>query len=360
MIKSAFFALLISGLCCYGIPNNYYSYFPSKTYAPAPTLYNFKVYETPQYQSTVNFSDACAQPNNQLHAEDKKYYQINFDNGPFRLNNLVLNSQAGTNEYVTKYKLKGSLDNQNWFDINDGLEYIGLKNDADTSKFYFIYTLAVKYLRFYPTEYFGCLRFTLIVYFDDNSNAILLPERNRIFINSYKLPDNQTVTPGSATVPTDYDMYKTDKFNNVYYYSNKTDVASRNTGIESSHQYNDTEGNSPYALLQDKNILNEILGSFFDNGILKDPVFSPAFTSTNPAVHKKLVVEFFSQMLGGNVQYTGKSMEEAHRGMAIIDAEFDRFVSLISKAFAQFNVNENIIQEVVRRLETYRKEVVNK
>jgi hemoglobin len=362
MIKSALFALLVSAMCCYGTPSNYYSYFPSKDYYPAPPLYNFKAYETSQYQHNINYSDGCAQSDNQIHLDAKKYYQINFENGPFLLSRIEVKSQPGTNQYVTKYKLQGSLNNKDWFDINGGLDYAALKSDKDASSFDFLYEPSASNLRFYPSEYFGCLRFSLILSYNDNKNTgqPLLQERNRIFINSYKLPENQTVTPASASVPKDYDLYQADLFNNVYYYGNKSDVVAANSPPGSIYRCSSSYGKEAYGILEDNNILGEILGYFFDHYLLNDPIFRVGFKHTDPAVHKKLVVEFFSQMLGGKLKYTGKSMEEAHRGMGIFDLEFTRFLNLISKAFATFNVNENVIQEVICRLETYRKEVVNK
>ena len=106
MIKSALFALLVSAMCCYGTPSNYYSYFPSKDYYPAPPLYNFKAYETSQYQHNINYSDGCAQSDNQIHLDAKKYYQINFENGPFLLSRIEVKSQPGTNQYVLQRQQK--------------------------------------------------------------------------------------------------------------------------------------------------------------------------------------------------------------------------------------------------------------
>jgi hemoglobin len=42
---------------------------------------------------------------------------------------------------------------------------------------------------------------------------------------------------------------------------------------------------------------------------------------------KQKIVEFVSQATGGPLKYTGQSMKEAHKGMAITDAQFDALVA---------------------------------
>jgi hemoglobin len=88
----------------------------------------------------------------------------------------------------------------------------------------------------------------------------------------------------------------------------------------------------------------------------RDGKFKP--TDKQVAHLKKLAVEFVSQASGGPLEYTGKSMKEAHKGMGITDKEFDAIVADLIKALTKNRVKAADIEAVVGAVEKTRKDIV--
>jgi hemoglobin len=62
---------------------------------------------------------------------------------------------------------------------------------------------------------------------------------------------------------------------------------------------------------------------------------------------EQLVVEFVSSVTGGPLKYTGRDMKNAHRGMAITQAEFEAAAGHLIAALKKYNVPEAEIDELV-------------
>jgi hemoglobin len=73
---------------------------------------------------------------------------------------------------------------------------------------------------------------------------------------------------------------------------------------------------------------------------------------------KAKLVAFISQASDGPVVYKGKSMKEAHKGMAISDSQFDAFIADLKKAMAARGMKDAEIQDLVKRIESTRQDVV--
>lgn len=349
--------LLVSSLFAYAVPGYGYSYFPSQNLIPSQPAYNFNIYYDAKFNTQVSFT-APGAADDQIHTGNTNYYLINFEAGAVKLHHLVLSAVSGVNAYVINYRLQGSVDGVNFFDINAGAVYPGLRNAQDVATFYFANVIWARQLRFIPIDYFGQLSFNLGVYYDDESIRQPTAPVNKAFINNYLLPANQASQPFLA--PAGYQNYRTDLFNGVNYFAAAPGIDTRYTNSNlSGHNYNDVVGSSPFDILGAE-LLQKILNHFYDDILIRNSVLGGAFAALNPIQHKKLVLEFFSNMLGAGIPYTGKEMERAHQGLAVLDPEFDLFINLITRAFTDFNIDSRIIAEVVRRLETYRKEVINK
>jgi hemoglobin len=84
------------------------------------------------------------------------------------------------------------------------------------------------------------------------------------------------------------------------------------------------------------------------------------FSDEQVAQLKKHLVAFVSQASGGPIKYTGKSMKEAHKDLAITDAEFDASVDVLIKAMEKNGVKDDEIKAVRGAVEGTRKDIVTK
>jgi hemoglobin len=350
--------MLLVGSCVIAQQDRFYTYLPSRNFIPSYSFYNFDIYEDPKLESKVAFVDQTAVPNDQLNDGGLKYYEVNFSGDPVKLHSLKLSADSQFEEYVTRFRLKTSADGVNWQDVNNGEVFQGLKSKSDSVVFPFMYTTHAKFIRFIIVQYFSRISLNLAIRYNEIEKPKVLPEYNSIAINVYK-PSNGSETFPQANIPASFTNYANDRFNNVHYYASSTDN-SRNTNFPKSPNHTDQTRTSPQALLAHPQIITEILTAFFDQYLVTDPYLGRFFTGINVAHHKKMVVEFFRSILGGDVEYTGKDMTSAHKGMDIIHKEFDSFMRLLLMTFMSFHVDEDVLQEVSSKLEFYRSQIIGK
>ena len=82
------------------------------------------------------------------------------------------------------------------------------------------------------------------------------------------------------------------------------------------------------------------------------------FRNANLVHLKASLLDQFCAVAGGPCQYTGKSMNEAHKGMRISDAEFNAVVQDLRRSLGLHNVTIELQSEVVALLEPMRDDVV--
>ena len=73
---------------------------------------------------------------------------------------------------------------------------------------------------------------------------------------------------------------------------------------------------------------------------------------------KQKIVEFVSQAAGGPLKYTGKGMKEAHKGMAVTNAQFDALVADLKQAFDKNGAKPADRDAVLEAVEGTRKDIV--
>jgi hemoglobin len=73
---------------------------------------------------------------------------------------------------------------------------------------------------------------------------------------------------------------------------------------------------------------------------------------------KSRLVELTSSVTGGPRQYSGKTMKEAHKGMAITDAEFDALVGHLKAALVKNGVKADDVAVVVAAVGSTRRDIV--
>jgi hemoglobin len=84
------------------------------------------------------------------------------------------------------------------------------------------------------------------------------------------------------------------------------------------------------------------------------------FTDEQVAGLKKQLIAFFSLAAKGPIKYTGKTMKEAHKDLAITDAEFDATVDVLLQVLEKNGVKEDEIKAVRAAVEGTRKDIVTK
>src|SRR3954468_14065624 len=81
-----------------------------------------------------------------------------------------------------------------------------------------------------------------------------------------------------------------------------------------------------------------------------DPRIMDRFFNTDAENLKAKLVEFVSVAAGGPVKYTGKSMEDVHAGMDLVEDEFNALVEDLVKAMDKFKVPDKEKNEVLGAL----------
>ena len=90
----------------------------------------------------------------------------------------------------------------------------------------------------------------------------------------------------------------------------------------------------------------------------RDPGIKP--TKEQVAALKKNLVDLVSSVSGGPLKYTGKSMKESHKGMAITDAEFDALAKHLETALKNNKVKDDDVKAVMGVIGSTRKDIVEK
>jgi len=91
-----------------------------------------------------------------------------------------------------------------------------------------------------------------------------------------------------------------------------------------------------------------------------DPTMSDLFRDTDDAYLKERLLEQICEAAGGGCTYTGLSMEEAHSGMQITDAEFGAFVGHLVAAMDDARVPKDTQQKLIALLAPMQPDIVGK
>jgi hemoglobin len=94
---------------------------------------------------------------------------------------------------------------------------------------------------------------------------------------------------------------------------------------------------------------------------LKNPVHKTRFeVMADPARVERMLIEYFSQVTGGPVVYTGKNMVAAHRGMNINGQEFLAFMDDIVGAMDSLGVGAGAKSELIGLMYRGKEQVMHK
>lgn len=82
------------------------------------------------------------------------------------------------------------------------------------------------------------------------------------------------------------------------------------------------------------------------------------FEKTDMADLRRLLIEQICAATGGPCEYTGRSMEEAHSGLNLTNADFDAFVEDLVRAMDKEKVPKDLQKQLLALLGPMRPEVV--
>ena len=96
-------------------------------------------------------------------------------------------------------------------------------------------------------------------------------------------------------------------------------------------------------------------------GAGRAPTARPAHAAGSPentTAYKTKLYEFVCQATGGPCTYTGRSMEESHSGLNLIDKDFDAFVGDLAGALNEAKVDKSSQKKLLAILGPMRPQVV--
>jgi methyl-accepting chemotaxis protein len=119
-----------------------------------------------------------------------------------------------------------------------------------------------------------------------------------------------------------------------------------------------TTGRSLFDRLGGMDAITAAVDGFYDR-VLDDPELRPFFARANLARIRTRVAQFVAQTAGGPGQPRGRSMQAAHKHLAIGPGHFDRFVSHLAGALRERGVAPSVVDELVALLAPLTADIVN-
>ena len=116
---------------------------------------------------------------------------------------------------------------------------------------------------------------------------------------------------------------------------------------------------SLYEQLGGKSAVREIVDDFY-NRVLADDTVNHFFAHTDMEKQRSHQTAFISYALGGQEEYTGKSMEKAHAGLNLQPEHFDAIAKHLGKAMANHGVSPDGINQALGKVATLKEAVLYK
>lgn len=112
-----------------------------------------------------------------------------------------------------------------------------------------------------------------------------------------------------------------------------------------------------YERLGGKNGIEKVVDLFYDR-VLADERVNEYFKDTDMDRQRRHQTLFITFAVGGPNQYTGTSMKKAHEGMGLKDVHFDAIVEHLAYSLNHFGVSKEDIDQIAKKLEPMRSEIV--
>lgn len=97
----------------------------------------------------------------------------------------------------------------------------------------------------------------------------------------------------------------------------------------------------------------------FYERVLADPQLAPYFAGVDMPRLRRHQVQLLSTVTGGPAQYEGRELADAHRGLGITSAHFDRVIGHLGAVLEHLGVDEPTCQTVAGELTAHRGAIVS-
>ena len=118
-----------------------------------------------------------------------------------------------------------------------------------------------------------------------------------------------------------------------------------------------TEETSLYHAIGGRAALVAAVDDFYVR-LLADPELAPLFPDGVGPRHRAYVVTVLGAALGGPERYRGPDLAQAHRGLGISDAQFDRAAGHLSATLDALGVPRHLADDIIAIVATLRPVVV--
>jgi hemoglobin len=106
--------------------------------------------------------------------------------------------------------------------------------------------------------------------------------------------------------------------------------------------------------------IKAIVKDFVEARLARDPRINGRFASTDVAHLEQMLSEQICEATGGPCKYTGKTMKDAHAGMAITAAELRAFLEDLVASLNELGVPEAEQDELIAKLAARHDDIVEK
>lgn len=103
-------------------------------------------------------------------------------------------------------------------------------------------------------------------------------------------------------------------------------------------------------------VVSKLVFDFYQR-VLADPELGPFFAETPVDKLRTMQAEFFSAALGGPIQYTGRSLSEAHAGRGISAKHLRLYLDYLLETLHDFDLDNDDRYDIVSRINTYADEI---
>lgn len=93
--------------------------------------------------------------------------------------------------------------------------------------------------------------------------------------------------------------------------------------------------------------------------VLDDPLLAPYFEGTDIDKLRTHQRAFLTAALGGPEAYEGRSMADAHRGLAITDTAFGQVAAHLSDTLTELGVDDDTVGAIVGQVAGLRDDIVD-
>ena len=100
----------------------------------------------------------------------------------------------------------------------------------------------------------------------------------------------------------------------------------------------------------------ELIHDFYDR-VLADPELKPFFKHTSIDKLRRMQREFFSAVLDGPINYTGRPLSHVHHGRGITKHHFALYVNHLLDTLRDCGINDHDVNEIIGRINTYADEI---